>query len=225
MRKSLRIFLFLSVFGIVKFGFAQVNDAQAWLNIELEKKITQAFSAGFTQEVRLNENISEVGTIYSDIGVGYRFSQRFKAGISYRFTLKRRLDDTYEKRHSWYAEGSYREKFKPVELALRLRYQSRYDEANTNENAGNAENHLRTKLNVNFDLDRKYAPYLFGEAFFRLGYSPYQSFDELRFGGGVEYSFNRRNKLNLSYFISKEIGVNDPQTAYVIGAGYYFLLP
>lgn len=202
---------------------AQVNDAQAWLNLNVEKKITPRFSATVTGEVRLDENYSEVGTILCDLGLSYRFNDRLKAAISYRYSLKRRLDDTYEPRHSWYADGYYRERFKPVELVFRLRYQARYDEAYTSAESTTPTNHLRTKLTAKLDLNRKYLPYLFGELFFRTSPSKYQPMDQFRAGAGVEYSFNRRNKIDLNYFISRETGVNNPETDFVIGFGYFYL--
>jgi long-subunit fatty acid transport protein len=202
---------------------AQVNDAQAWLNLNVAKRITPRITAEISGEIRLNENYSEVGTILTDLELSYRFNDRFRAGLAYRFSMKRRLDDTYENRHTWYAEGFYRERIKPVELTFRLRYQAKYDEAGTSSEASAPTNHLRTKLTLRADLNRNYKPYLFGELFFRTSASAYQPMDEFRAGGGVEYAFNRRHSLDLSYFISRETGVRNPETAYVIGLGYRIL--
>jgi len=201
---------------------AQVNDAQLWLSVNLEKKITQSFSVAFSEELRLNENITEAGTIFSDLGVSYRFNKRFRAGVSGRYTLKRRLDDTYEQRFSWYAEGFYREKLKPVSMIFRLRYQSRYDEAGTSEKAAIPEDHLRTKLTLKIDLKKKFEPYIYGEAFFNIQEPASRSFDQLRLCAGIEYTFSRRHMVDLHYLISREYQVKNPETDYVIGASYYF---
>jgi len=200
---------------------AQVNDAQLWLSVNLEKKLTSDFTIGFSEEIRLNENMTEVGTVYSDLGLSYRFLKRFKAGATYRFTLKRRLDDTYKKYHSWYAECTYKEKIKPVSMLLRLRYQSRYDEPYTSENAAISENHFRTKVTLKYDLDKKFAPYVFGEAFFGTGVPAYRSFDQLRLCAGIEYSFNRMHMIDLHYLFRREYNVNNPETDYVVGVAYY----
>lgn len=199
---------------------SQVNDAQLWMSVKLEKKLTPALAIEFTEEVRLDENITEVGTIYSDLGISYRFWKRFKAGASYRYSLKRRLDDTYEPRHSWYVEGSYREKFKPVILVLRLRYQSRYAESFTSEKAEVPKNHFRTKLTVKYDLDKKFEPYVYAETYFRTGVPASQSFDELRLCGGIEYAFNRMHMIDLHYIFSREYSVKNPETDYIIGISY-----
>jgi opacity protein-like surface antigen len=222
MRKRYKLILLLLLLPC-RFLMAQVNDAQAWLNLNVGKRITPRITAEVAGEVRLNENYSEVGTMLADLGLNYRFNDRFRAGLTYRFSMKRRLDDTYETRNTWYAEGSYREKLKPLEIVFRLRYQARYDEAGTSAEASTPTNHLRARLALRADLNRDYKPYLFGELFFRTSTSPYQPMDEYRVGGGIEYAFNRRHSLDLKYFISRETGVNNPETAYVIGVGYYIL--
>jgi hypothetical protein len=214
------LFFFLFLWG--NSVHSQVNDAQLWLSINLEKKITPALAVGFTQEIRLNENITEVGTILSDLGLSYRFSKRFKAGASYRYSLKRRLDDTYEQRNSWFVEGFYREKLKPVTFILRLRYQSRYDEAFTSEKAGTPSNHFRTKLTVKYDLQKKLEPYVYAETLFNTCVPASVSFDELRLCAGIEYAFNRAHMIDLHYLFCREFNVTNPETDYVIGIGYYF---
>ncbi|MDP1623360.1 MAG: DUF2490 domain-containing protein [Bacteroidales bacterium] len=201
---------------------SQVNDAQMWLSVNLEKKLTTALSLEFTEEVRMNENMTEAGTIFSDLGISYRFLKKFKVGASYRFTLRRRLDDTYKRINSWYAEGSYREKFKPVSLVLRLRYQLKYAEAFTSEKAGTPNNHLRSKLTVKYDLKKKFVPCVFAETFFSTGAPVAASFDQLRLCAGIEYSFNRMHMIDVNYLFIREYNNVNPETDYVIGIGYYF---
>jgi len=201
---------------------AQVNDAQLWMDVNLEKKLTRALSVEFTEEVRMNENITEVGTIFSDLGVSYRFIKHFKVGASYRFTLKRRLDDTYKQMNSWHVEGSYREKIKQLALILRVRYQSRYAETFTSEKATIPNNHLRTKLTLKYDLKKKYEPFLYVETYFQTGVPAWQSFDQLRLCAGIEYTFNRMHMVDLHYLFCREYNTKDPETDYVIGISYYF---
>ena len=200
---------------------SQVNDAQLWLSINLEKKVTPALSVVFTEEIRMDENITEVGTLYSEIGISYRFWKKFKVGASYRFISKRRLDDTYENFHSWYAEAFYKEKFKPVGLTLRVRYQSRYAEAFSSEKAAIPKNHIRTKLTVKYDLQQKFEPYVYAETYFRLGETTVQSFDQLRLCAGIEYTFNRMHMIDLRYLFCREYNTVNPEMKYVIVLNYY----
>ncbi len=200
---------------------SQVNDAQLWMSVNLEKKLTPAFSVLFTEKIKMDENITEVGTLYSDIGISYRVWKKFKAGASYRFVLKRRLDNTYEKFHSWYVEGFYREKFKPVGLTLRVRYQSRYAEAFSSEKSTIPRSHIRTKLTVKYDLQKKFEPYVYAETYFRLGETAAQSFDQLRLCAGIEYTFNRMHMIDLRYLFCREYNTVNPEMKYVIVLNYY----
>ena len=75
---------------------------------------------------------------------------------------------------------------------------------------------------VKYDIQEKIEPYVYAETFFKTGVPAGQSFDELRLCAGVEYAFNRMHKIDLHYLICREYNVKNPETAYVIGAGYYF---
>lgn len=201
---------------------AQVNDAQLWLSAGVEKRITRDLSINFTQELRLNENITEAGTIYSDLGVSYDFLNRFRVGASYRFTLKRRPDDSYRPFHSWYVDARYREKIKPLVMILRLRYQSKYAEPYTSEKASMPANHFRAKLTLKYDLKKRYEPYIYAETYFRTCVPGYQSFDQLRLCAGVEYAFNRMHSIDLHYLWCHEYNVVEPEVDWVIGVSYSF---
>ena len=201
---------------------AQMNDAQLWLTASVDKRITPALTAGISAELRMVENITEAGTINSDIGLSYRLSKMFKVAAWYRFTMKRRLDDTYEHFNSWYAEGYCRQKFKPVTLVLRVRYQSKNAESGTSDKSDIPKDHLRTKLTIKYDLHTKYEPYIYAETYFNTGNTMYERFDELKLCAGFEYTFNRMHSFDIHYMYDSQYNVKHPDTYYVIGAGYTF---
>lgn len=219
-RKCGPILLFLLLLMFVRLS-AQVNDAGVWMSANLEKKITPAVSVFFTEEIRMNENITEVGSILSDLGIRLQPWKRLKIGGAYRFSLKRRLDETYGRFHSWYCEASYREKIKPISITLRLRYQSKYSEIGTDDQAGTVKSHFRSRLLLKYDTDRKIDPYIYTEFFFRLNAPAKPSFDQFRGCAGLEYSINRMHKIDLHYLIRMECQVNNPETDYIIGISYY----
>ena len=201
---------------------AQVNDAGLWMSAEAEKIITPALSASVTGEVRMNENITEAGTVLADVGVSYRLWEPFSVGLTYRYSGKRRLDDSYDQRHGWFADATYRIKVKPAVFDLRLRFQSRYTDILTSEEGNIPRNHLRGRVKLKLDLNRKYEPYLSGEAFYRVGGADAILFDELRCMAGFEYRFNRAHAIDLHYMITREYNVNNPRTDFVAGIGYHF---
>src|SRR5687768_11202671 len=64
---------------------AQQNDAGLWGSINLEKKLTKKWSLHFSEELRLNENFSELGTAYTELTGEYRINKILSVSGGYRF--------------------------------------------------------------------------------------------------------------------------------------------
>lgn len=225
MNKILRgiIILFLAFPGFN--AYSQENDAGLWLSVKLEKKITSALFVEFSEELRMNENITEAGTIFSDLGLGYKFWKRFRVSANFRFINKRRLDDSYDKRIRYYFEFTYREKVNPLIFQLRLRFQSQYTEIFTSPEGKVPDNAARARLKIKLDLNKKIEPYIYSESFFRLNSPDGILFINARYCAGIEYSFNRYHMIDFFYMVQKEYNVKNPGTDFIIGAGYNFTLP
>jgi hypothetical protein len=201
---------------------AQVNDAGLWMSLNLEKKINPVFSATFSQEVRLYENISEVGTIFSDLGLQYKSGKHFKFAAAYRYSKKRRIDDTYDTRSGQYFDIAYRQDVKSFNLNLRMRYQLKNAELLSSAEGSSAANLLVPKVTIKYDPDGKYKPYVFAEPYYWLDVPSDKMLEQLRFCGGVEYTFNRMHAVDLHYIFQKEYTSNQPYNDYVIGIDYSF---
>src|SRR5688572_17033789 len=123
--------VFLSVFTFSLHATAQVNDAGLWASINVEKKLTQRLSIGLTEELRFNENISELSTIFTDLGVGYSFFKDELLGVSanYRFIRRKNTEDFYTNRHRWYGDIVLKKKFGMIIPSYRLRFQTQFRDA------------------------------------------------------------------------------------------------
>jgi hypothetical protein len=169
----------------------------------------------------MNENINELGTFFTAAGFTYKISKLFRISVNYRFTNKRELDDSYSKRHRYYFDLSVREKFKPVILQFRTRFQSQYKDMYSSEDGLVPSYYSRNKFTLKFDLDKKYTPYIYAELFIPIINSESNySIDNARYCAGFEYSFNRMHALDLFYMIQRQYHVSDPQTDYIVGIGY-----
>jgi hypothetical protein len=201
---------------------AQVNDAGLWMDVNIEKKITRSLAVEFTEEVKMYENITEVGTIYSDLGLTYNFMKRFRVGGSVRFTNQKRLDDTYDSRFSYYFDFSFREKVKLWIFNVRLRYQSQFTDMYTSENGTIPKNVFRPKATIKYEINKHIRPEASAELFFLLNGQYPGSFVQWRASLGVEYVINRRNSVELYYMLKQEVNVNNPWTSYIIGLSYSY---
>jgi len=205
-------------------SYSQVQDASLWMNVSIEKKIIPTLSVSINQEFRMNENISELGTFFTDVGLNYKINKFLKFSASYRFINKRRLDDSYSIRHRYYFDLVVRKKFNPVTLSFRTRFQSQYADVFSSEDGKIPDYYSRNKLTLKVDAGNNIQPYVYAELFSPLK-RPYNVFiDNTRYCLGVEYSINRMNTIDVFYMFQKECNVKNPETAHVIGVGYYINL-
>jgi hypothetical protein len=212
------LFCFLPVFLMPLLSLAQVNDAGLWTSIALEKKITKKINIVASQEFRFNENISELGTFFTEIGPEFKISKGFTAGISYRFIQKLRLDDSYSTRHRINTDLSYRLKLKDFSISLRERYQIQYADYYSAGEGEIAKTTLRSKLNVKYRINKKFDASVFGEVFNPL-FTGETYISDYRVGVGIDYQIFKHLGAEVFYLINKELKVSNPTTDYVSGVG------
>lgn len=205
-------------------GNAQVNDAGLWTSVNIEKKFTQKLSLGFTEELRFNENVTELGTILSDIGLMYKFGPEggIRASINYRFSNKRNVNDTYSNRHRYYGDVTFRKKFGAIIPMYRIRLQSQYDDIYSSEDGREAEYYMRNRLILKYSPDTRYKPFIGTELYTRLRNEIFnRSYsDNVRYIAGVDFEFNERNALSVSYLVEREFNRNNPERNYVLSLTY-----
>ena len=222
MNKNNRIYflsLFLFCFTISN---AQVKDAGLWLNVTAEKKLTSKLALQLCEELRFNENITELGTAFTEIGVNYKITKGLTGGAFYRYIQNKRVDDFYSFRHRYYFDLSYKLKIKKLSLAMRGRFQSQYKDVNTSETGSVPGDYLRSKFALKYNTDKKYSPFVSVEFFNWLNDPEGAAVDNIRYQLGLDYELNKFNSISLSYIINKEVNVNDPWTSYIIALGYKY---
>jgi hypothetical protein len=201
---------------------AQVDDACLWTSVNIEKKITSKFSATLTEELRFNENISELGTAFTEIGANYKFYKFFSFGLSYRYIQSKNLDDSYSLRHRYNIDLAFKYKVEKVLASLRERFQTQYTDVNASENGKVPDRYLRSKLILKYDLEKKYTPFISCELFLQLTNPEGNELDKERFAGGFSYEFNKYTAVDLFYMINKEIHANNPLTEYITGVEFNY---
>lgn len=215
-------YIFLFAFIICFFqSFSQVNDAALWFSTNAEKKITPALTATLSEEFRLNENITELGTFFTDAGVKYKFNKLVRVSVNYRFVNKRYTDDFYSKRHRYYFDLTIREKVKPFVFQFRTRFQSQYADIFSSNEGKIPSYYSRNKFTVKLDFDKKVMPYFYTELYTPLN-DPGSVYylDNVRYCAGIEYKINLIHSLDIYYMLQREYHVNNPETDYIIGVGY-----
>lgn len=219
------LLLFFAVFGLnSSVIYAQQNDAAIWTSFGMEVKVVKKLTASLAQEFRFNENITELGTYFTDAGLGYKINKHLQVAANYRFIQKRRVDDSYSPRHRFYVDVKFQKKFKPFELQFRTRLQDQYADIGRASDGGVAEFYSRNKISLKWNLKKKYEPYLSLELYTPLNYPRLNAFDNMRSGAGVEYAFSSHHNFDLFYMIQKELNVSEPSADFIIGLAYLYKL-
>lgn len=206
-------------------GFTQVNDAALWSSVHVEKKLKGRSSLLFNETVRVVENITRVGTVFSDLGYRYKFKNKLGIAIHYRFAKKNNLDQTFSTYHRYYIDISYKQKLlKPISIALRTRIQTQYTDLHTSLNGRIPKDHIRLRLMVNYDLQRRYTPFISSEFFYQLPNAGYIcKLDNIRSFAGINYKFNKRSSVDIYYMIDYGLHTINPKRYFITGIEYYII--
>jgi len=203
---------------------AQINDAGLWSSIGLKSDIGKKLSLDGDVELRFNENITELGTVYGEALLGYKFNKRLEASIGYRLIGKRRYDDSYSVRHRMLLNLAYKKKFNKITASFRARYQSQYADINRSDNWRVPDDYFRFKASFKYDTDKKWTPYVSGESFFNLISQDGFLFTEYRLASGVEYEYSKKSAITLGYIFDREVNVSNPWTNYIVSIGWSYKL-
>lgn len=212
---------FLLPFAFCLSSFSQEKDAGLWTSFSVDKKITQALGVSVSEELRFNENISELGTFFTDAGATYKLNDDLRASANYRFINKRKLDDSYSKRHRYYFDLSYRKKIKKITPAIRIRFQSQYADVYSSDDGAIPEWYLRPKISLRYNMKGKWTPYLSSELFYHFAV---QEFDNARYTFGMERKISDKLDLDLFFMHQREFNVNRPTYDYIWGIGLTYSL-
>ncbi len=216
--------LVLSLF-FVNFSIAQNGDAELWTGIELQKRLAKGLSLRLEEEVRINDNISDVKSVFTQVGVTYRFNKYFRTKITYRLGNQPALNGPGPF-NRFMTDFTFRYKKKPFIFFLRGRYQNHVSEMNVDYTARDRDIHWRTRLMVKIDLDKAVQPYIGSEFYNQLNNPKGNVADTYRFYLGIEYRMARNQEVKLGYILEKPMNpVRNQLTAHIWAINYSFVIP
>lgn len=211
------LLVLFSVFYL-SFGFNQVNDAGYWSELELEKKINLRSSVSLSENIRLIENFTRVSTHFTQLSYKYKILSNLNVALSYRFAQRFKYDETMNYRNRFMLDLNYEIKLKKLNIGFRERYQRQYEDAMRN-NWNEPISTFRSKINFEYDLEKKYKPYFSAEVFLK----DFKMLNNLRFCLGASYKFNKKISLTLAYIINKEVQVANPMTFYLVSSSVKYV--
>ena len=174
-------------------------DLELWMDAGLHLRMHRQWRMELTQHVRLNDDVTHLARVMTDIGFEYRPTKAFRLGVLYRFMHNRELNGTVRNGHRIQGEMQVIERPGRVRLSQRLRWQSAFEPPTRNA-ARDRTHTLRFKFGLSVDTDTVLTPFVSGEAFVRFldGGDPV-AYRKTRVTGGVDFELARRTSMAIYY--------------------------
>jgi hypothetical protein len=201
-------------------SFAQSTDAGIWLKATVRKKYSSRFSNEFAVSGRFSANMMETETFYLQPSAEYKLNRYFKIGAGLRYGSKRESDPEFSHRYRFFCSLTSGKKFyRRIKLQYRLMFQQQYHDIGRSENALNAEQYIRNKLEISVNTDKKYQPFVYAELFYHSTYRE-NGFNRMRYAGGISYPSNKHHSVSIYYMLQKQINVPDPEMSHIMSIAY-----
>lgn len=200
--------------------YGQKKDFGAWYSISARYEIINNLRVEVSEEVRTDNNASEIDQFFTDMGLNYKINKFVSVGGFYRFIRKVENDDEFYTRNRFYGEIELKLPFSRFELAYRSRLQRQINKYADDVEEKAARLHNRHKVSLNYNVPNiKLTPSIFYERFYRLKYIGSYFADGQRYGGSLGYNFNKRHKVDIGFLVDEDLYPNK-KYQYVLTAGY-----
>jgi hypothetical protein len=203
------------------FSFSQTQDFAIWPNIYLQESLTKRLNVHINQQTRFNENVSQLGYIYADMGFGYRLNKFMLVNLDYVIARKRNADNFFSTRHQYYVSLVMKKEFRRYRPTYRMMFQEQNHDVYSSANGRILQSYFRNKLTLRYELNKYLTPYIATELYYHFNTrSADNSFSRLRYFVGIFYHLRKNSDLELYYLIQQGLNEVNPQRDYVIGIGF-----
>jgi len=195
----------LVLINTAAFILAQEKDFGIWYSIAAEKEILKDLDLEMDVTLRTYHDTKEIEEGFADLGLGYKFSKHFSAGISYRYTQMREDDELYHPRHKWFADFRAKTAFGGFDVSGRIRFQKRYKTYFEDENDKESKETIRFRIKAAYDIPKfPVNPFVTSELFLPVLDSGRRTVDKQRFTGGFEYNITKKHSIELEYMFQRD---------------------
>ncbi len=201
-------YIFLGVLSLlVSNSFSQEyeDDAQLWLNLNLEKKLNDNFDVHFSHSSRISNNISEYRLGYGDIGVSYARNKNIKVMLDYVLRQRRNPDGSYSTRHRAYFAVILKKEISQFTFSYRYRFQGELRDVLTSEDGMIPRYYDRHKLSIKYELNKRYSVYVSEELYYPWYQAKNKGFDRSRSAIGLICKLSKRKSIEGNFTYRHEL--------------------
>lgn len=186
------------------------EDVKLWSSISHTSYLTENIFIDFEEELRFNEDVSNLYQVHFNVSAGWKFNSMFKLSAGYRA----RASDWDYIQNEYLVNGYCEYKIgKDFEIDYRLRYHHKDVYEDHKEN----KEYIRNKIAFSYEVSKRVKPFVSFEALYRFNYDKASRFDEMRYFIGCSFDLPSKVELDLYYGFQDEMNVKRPDDGHIIG--------
>ncbi len=217
--RPLKTYLTFALFGFSAIRAQEFNnDAAFWAGIKLEKKLVKGLTMYAKHQSRFNENMSNYGMVYFDLGGNYKVNKHIKINLGCVYRIR---DPFYELRNDrirYYASADLKWKYKTFEFGYRNQAQVQY----VVNSLSAPRIYDRNRFIIGMELTKRIDLELYEELFSPLNNNENAVlFDRARTCASVSYKLNKAMSFEVFYLFQTRLFENGPtRIDFVSGVNY-----
>ena len=223
------VLLALCTLAVAQEGsYVEVRDLESWTSAEFKYKISKKWTFGLQEQIRLDNNSTEIKGLFTEFMAQYELFKNFKVAYGFRWINKNDNQGDvqgYEHFFRHQFDASYKHNIDQFWFKYRFRYTTR-NEAGISKDEGDIPvKYLRLKATVGYKIKNwKFDPILSGELFNSRENGINYGLTNYRLTLGTEYKLKNASTIGLFYRMEQELNISYPKTTHIIRLNYTFTL-
>jgi hypothetical protein len=177
-----------------------LDDAQLWLKLNLEKKLSNKLGVQLILKGRGTNNITQFGRGAVDIGLVYKVHKNIRLMGDYVFIQRKRNSDLYRTQHQYYVALILKKELGKWQFKYRNRFQCRYKSPNTSDDGYIPYYYDRNKVTIKHETTKRFSFYLAEEVNLPFNNPQVKGISRLRSFAGTLIKITKKQQLEL-YFM------------------------
>ena len=228
MRKYYYVFLLicLSAFGYNLAAQERLHDAELWLKLAAEANLTEKLEIGLEEQIRFDNNISELKSYFTELALGYDVSDAIALIGRLRYTTRNDNSGATQGRFNYlrYQLGTrIKHKAGQFRFKHRLLYQ-RGDRVDITPDEGDIiVQYFRYRLETEYKIKNwSYDPIFSIEYFSSLQDVIEERPDAIRLNFGTENELGKIGKFGIQYRYEWTLNYSFPRANHIIALSYKY---
>ena len=204
------VYLLLLISPAFVFSQEIAQDFGTWSKLKTSLKINKKTLFSNKTEIRTFDNSRQMSQFYTQFSINKKINKKITTSFAWRFKVLNE-EFSYIIANRFHNDLNFKHKFSDLSFNFRLRTQINFDRYSSNDL------YERTRLKMNYKINKKIAFYIYQELYFLLSPSDNYFFNKTRFGSGIKYELNKKTDLEIKYLKINDINVENTTSLNVLG--------